>query len=258
MTYAWKCYARRVSKAEIKIDKETSWADEASLEYHIKQYDQVKESTKAFLNFIQESIDTGSNGRIVDLGCGAGAATSYISNKLTQFETIGIDSSPELIDIANSRSSQRTNFQVGDFMNLLEMEEINGVYSIHTLMCLPEFENPIEQVLLKLKPNWFAISSLFYPGEISATTLLTENKKQRSVFYNTYSIPEVDRFVRNFGYMVSKYESFEIPFDIAPSGNVDALGTYTMKTLESSGPQRIQISGPVLMNWYFVLITKNY
>ena len=137
------------------------------------------------------------------------------------------------------------------------MDEINGVYSIHTLMCLSEFENPVEQVLLKIKPNWFAISSLFYPGEISATTLITENNKQRSVFYNTYSIPEVDRFVRNFGYKVSKYESFEIPFDIAPSGNIDALGTYTMRTFEPSGSKRIQISGPVLMNWYFVMIVKN-
>ncbi len=143
-------------------------------------------------------------------------------------------------------------------MNLPNLEGINGVYSIHTLMCLSEFETPIEQVLIKLKPNWFAISSLFYPGEISAKTLITENNKQRSVFYNTYSIPEVDRYVRTFGYKVSKYESFEIPFDISPSGNVDALGTYTVKTFEPGAPKRIQISGPVLMNWYFVMIVKEF
>lgn len=245
-----------MNKPEIRIKEETTWADEASLEYHIKQYYEVKESTKAFLNFIQKSVDTNLKGKLVDLGCGAGAATSYISSKSIESETIGIDSSPELIDIANSHASKNTHFQVGDFTNLPKMDGINGVYSIHTLMCLSEFENPIEQVLIKLKPNWFAISSLFYPGEISATTLLTENNKQRSVFYNTYSIPEVDRFVRNYGYAISKYESFEIPFDIAPSGNADTLGTYTMKTLEPGGPQRIQISGPVLMNWYFVLIKK--
>jgi ubiquinone/menaquinone biosynthesis C-methylase UbiE len=245
-----------VTKPKIKIGKETSWADEASLEYHIKQYDQVKESTKAFLRFIQEGVETSLDGRLVDLGCGAGAATSYISSKLNRSETIGIDSSPELIDIANSHSSQNTSYEVGDFMNLQKKDEINGVYSIHTLMCLSEFENPVEQVLLKLKPNWFAISSLFYLGEISATTLITENNKQRSVFYNTYSIPEVDRFVRKFGYKVSKYENFEIPFDIPQNGNIDALGTYTMKTSEPGGPKRIQISGPVLMNWYFVLIQK--
>lgn len=246
-----------MSKPEINKDTETSWADEASLEYHIKQYDQVKESTKAFFDFLKENTDISLSKKLVDLGCGAGAATGYISSKLIESQTIGIDSSPELIEIANSRSSQNSNFQVGDFMNLPKMDEIDGVYSIHTLMCLSEFENPIEQVLLKLSPNWFAISSLFYPGEISATTLLTENNKQRSVFYNTYSIPEVDRFVRNFGYKIYSFKSFEMPFDIAPSGNVDALGTYTVKTFENGEPKRIQISGPVLMNWYFIMIVKD-
>ncbi len=246
-----------MNKPEIRIEEETSWADEDSLEYHNKQYDQVKESTKAFLSFIQENTPTSLIGRIVDIGCGAGAATSYISSKLVQSNIVGIDSSPELIEIANSRSSQNNIFQVGNFMNLPKMDDINGVYSIHTLMCLSEFENPIEQVLIKLKPDWFAISSLFYLGEISATTLLTENNKQRSVFYNTYSIPEVDRFVRKFGYKISIYDKFEIPFDIAPSGNIDSLGTYTVKTLDIGEPKRIQISGPVLMNWYFVMIVKD-
>ena len=137
----------------MKTEKVTDWADEASLKYHLKQYDEVKESTKAFLDFIQKNVDTGLTGKLVDLGCGAGAATSYISGKLNQPQTIGIDSSPKLINIANSRSSQNTNFQVGDFMNLAEMDEIGGVYSIHTLMCLSEFEKPIQQVLQKLKPD---------------------------------------------------------------------------------------------------------
>ncbi len=71
-----------MTKPEIKVQKETTWADEASLAYHIKQYDQVKESTKAFLNFMHETIHENTTGKLVDLGCGAGAATNYISSKL--------------------------------------------------------------------------------------------------------------------------------------------------------------------------------
>lgn len=245
-----------MERPRIEIKEQTTWEDDASLEYHLKQYNEVKESTKAFLHYIQNNPEICLSGKIIDLGCGAGAATNYISSRLIQSQIIGIDSSSKLIDIANSRSLQNSFFQVGDCMNLPEMDEINGAYSIHTLMCLPEFEKPLEQVLTKLKPNWFAISSLFYPGEISAITLITENNKQRSVFYNTYSIPEIDRFISKFGYKVSSYERFEIPFDIERSGNPDLLGTYTIKSLENEESKRLQISGPVLMNWYFVLIRK--
>lgn len=246
-----------MKKPVIKLQNETSWADEASLEYHIKQYAQVKESTKSFLNFIQKNTDTNTNRRIVDLGCGAGAATNFISSKLEDSLTIGIDSSLDLILIAKKNKSQNIEFQVGDLLDLPHLDFIDGVYSIHTLMCLPEFEKPLEEVLLKFQPNWFAISSLFYPGEISATTVLTENIKNRSVFYNTYSIPEIDRFIRKFGYTVSAVEYFEIPFDILPSDNLDALGTYTVNVVQDGKNERLQISGPMLMNWYFLMISKN-
>ena len=253
----FEAYVRNMKKPIIKLQNETSWTDEASLEYHIKQYSQVKESTKSFLNFIQKNTDISTNKRVVDLGCGAGAATNFISSKLVNSLTIAIDSSPDLIQIAKENKSQNIEFTVGDLLDLPRLDSIDGVYSIHTLMCLPEFEKPLEEVLLKFKPNWFAISSLFYPGEISATTVLTENNKNRSVFYNTYSIPEIDRFIRKLGYHVSAIEYFEIPFDILPSDNIDALGTYTVNVAQDDKSGRLQISGPMLMNWYFLMITKN-
>jgi SAM-dependent methyltransferase len=246
-----------MQKPILSMQEQTSWADEASLKYHLKQYEEVKESTQLFLDFIKNNVVINSNNIIIDLGCGAGGATKYISANLPQSEIIGIDSSPELIDIANSMRNPNCFYQVGDFLNLHSMDSVQGVYSIHTLMCLPEFQQPVEQVLTKLKPHWFAISSLFYRGEIQSITILTENKKNRSVYYNTYSIPELNRFVNRFGYSVSSIERFDISFDLPPIIDSDFLGTYTVALKENEDAARLQISGPMLMNWYFVLISKN-
>jgi SAM-dependent methyltransferase len=234
--------------------KKTTWSDEHSLQYHTKQYYEVKESTKHFLYFLQNNVVFPPNSKIIDVGCGAGAATNYIASNLQNVEFTGIDSNAEVIKIAQTHSTNRTKFFVGDILKLPFMNDVFGVISIHTLMCLPNFQKPIEEILTKLKPHWLAISSLFYPGEIGSITLLTENLRNRSVFYNTYSIPELNRFVHKFGYSVKIYQPFNISLDIPSDKNLDYLSTYTVSIKDSK--EKLQISGPHLMNWYFVLIIK--
>ncbi len=235
--------------------EKTTWSDKHSLYYHTKQYSDVKESTKHFLCFLNKNVVFTPNCKVIDVGCGAGAATHYISRNLHNVEVIGIDLSKELIKIAKSRSDNGTKFMVGDILRLPLMSDVDGVFSIHTLMCLPNFQKPVKEILTKLRPDWFAISSLFYPGEIESINLLTENLKNRSVFYNTYSIPELNRFVNKYGYSVKIYEPFNIDIDIPPSDDLNNLGTYTVSMQDSD--KKLQISGPALMSWYFVLISKN-
>ena len=236
----------------------TSWSDPASLDYAKKQLIDTKESTKSFCSFVKENIEDLDDNKLLDLGCGAGGATLYLAEHLGKsIDVLGIDNDPILITLAKTNAKGRVAFKVGEISDLNLDAAFDGVFFIHTLMCLPNFQEPILEILLKVRPKWLAISSLFYPGEISASTVIRENTKNRSVFYNTYSIPEVNRFVSDYGYSVTKVKKFEMPFDLPNLATADELGTYTVLISNSEKAERLQISGPVLMNWYFILIEKS-
>ena len=60
-----------------------------------------------------------------------------------------------------------------------------------------------------------------------------------------------------FDYEIVKSSRFDIEIDIPKPNNRDVMGTFTEKVEGSLEYQRLQISGPLLMNWYFVLIKKS-
>jgi hypothetical protein len=58
--------------------------------------------------------------------------------------------------------------------------------------------------------------------------------------------------LKDKGYTVFKYCPFEMDIDL-PKPEHTLMGTYT-KTLPNG--KRLQISGPLLMNWYFIYAAK--
>ena len=113
----------------------------------------------------------------------------------------------------------------------------------------------MEQIFTKIEPNWIGMSGLFYEGDISCITEVFEHIKNRKVYYNTYSIKELQRIAEDYGYEVTKAVPFQIDIDITKSSNLDIMGTHTRTTHGEKG-ERLQISGPLLLNWYFVLLEK--
>lgn len=107
-------------------------------------------------------------------------------------------------------------------------------------------------------PNFLALTSLFYEGNISCHIEVEEHKKNRKCFYNVYSLPELEVFCEKSGYLLKKFAPFNIDIDLQRPDNMDAMGTYTERIMAqgSGSEKRIQISGPLLMNWYMVLIQK--
>jgi SAM-dependent methyltransferase len=238
------------------------------------------ESTKEFLAFISGNLT--ESRQVVDLGCGAGATTSYIASKFSGVSFIGIDLDSSLIDLAKKQNPKVTasnvDFHVG---NLFEVEdkglvklfhesrsdrdkvkendnqEIDGVISLATLSWLDNFEEPIKQIVENIGPQWIGLSSLFYEGEISCVIKVIEHERQKESNYNVYSLKNLDRFVSQFGYKITRYNVFDIGIDLPTPPHKDLMQTYTEKILsENAEIRRIQISGPLLMNWYFVLIER--
>lgn len=235
--------------------------DEAAYAYHLAQWMDQKQSTRHFVDFIGELF--AKSKRVIDLGCGGGAATFYLSQKNPNTKILGIDYSAELVALAAKLAidNNATNLQfgTGDWFDLSARDDVDGVVSLQTLSWLPGFEKPFSEIFDKLNPRWIALTSLFYEGDISCTINVDEHARNRRSFYNVYSIPAIARYVGKYGYKISRKSKFLIDVDIEKPANLDNMGTYTvpLKAGMDSKSERLQISGPLLMTWYFLLIEKN-
>lgn len=234
--------------------------DHAALRYHIDQWDTPKRSTEAFEYFASKYIE--KTNHILDLGCGAGAATAYLAKKNPNVLFTGYDYSNELInignDIAKAKNINNVSFKENNLFNLNKEDQFDGVISLQTLSWLPEFEAPLVEIFRKISPKWLGITSLFYEGDITCRTEVEEHKRNRKVFYNTYSLPSITRLCKSEGYTLKTATPFMIDIDIIRPANIDEIGTYTKRTIgENNSIERLQISGPMLLNWYMLLIEKS-
>ena len=237
----------------------TSWVDPISMKYHLDQWEVVKESTKHFSQFIKNKLEIGN---YLEIGCGAGAPSYFIAKQNPQCKFIATDNDSELVNTARTIMANQIDriknldFEVDDWFNLKRRENINGVLSMQTISWIEEYAGPMTEIFNKINPNWIAISGLFYEGDIDCKIEVTENIKKRSVFYNTYSIPSFDRFCNRFGYRVTDVTNFDIDISINKPKDTNIMGTYTRKVLDDQIERNLQISGPLLLNWKFILIEK--
>jgi trans-aconitate methyltransferase len=232
--------------------------DGALQSYHLAQWNSPKRSTIQFADYVEHRLAAAR--RVVDIGCGAGAATAHMASRHSGTEFIGIDLSQKLVGIARTLSStenlRNLSFEVGDCFDLTAREGIDGVLSLQTLSWLPNYEEPLQQIFEKLSPDWVAASSLFYDGDISCRIEVDEHAAGRRFFYNVYAIPAVGRVAERFGYQVVDARPFEIDIDLPRPSDRNAMATYTVRTADPDAPERLQVSGPLLMNWHFVTLTR--
>lgn len=244
----------------IQRTDEWSTVSASALLYHTTQWDTPKRSTVAFGEFCRNVL--GSSKAVLDLGAGTGAPTAFLAEQFSDVNFTACDYSHDLVDIGRTLSRERNlsnlSFAQGDWFNLEETEGYDGVISLQTLSWLPEYQRPLQEIMTKIKPRWIGLTSLFYEGDISCTIEINEHKNDRKTFYNVYSIPDVERFLSNNGYGISRFERFHIDIDIDKPANPDYMGTYTRRVFDSQDAEgeRLQISGPLLMNWYMLLIER--
>ena len=236
---------------------DTSWSDEKSMAYHLDQFTNQKRSTSHFYDFSSEFINKSQT--IIDIGCGTGAATHFIAKSSPSTKVIGIDSDFVLIKnairVAKEVPLPNLGFEVADLYKLEDRQFIcDGVVSLQTLSWLEGIDEPMISIFTKLKPKWIALSSLFYEGDITATVVIDEHKRNRKSHYNVYSIPKLDRLSKEFGYAVTKVKKFSIDIDLPKSNDINFMSTFTETIVSEEKDSRIQISGPMLMCWYFVMI----
>lgn len=234
--------------------------DEDGYRYHTAQWETPKRSTIAFESFVDEYLIKSK--KIIDMGAGAGASTSSLASKYPNVHFTAFDYSSELTQIGNKIALENgisnLSFEQGDWFNLPEMKGYDGCISLQTLSWLPDYKEPLEIIFKKIRPQWLGLTSLFYEGDITCRIEVEEHTKNKKSFWNVYSIPAISRFCKEQGYSLVKLAPFEIDIDIEKPDSLDKMSTYTRRLLKDDHKhQRIQISGPLLMNWYMIVIEKN-
>lgn len=238
---------------------------EISDDYHERQWEKPYSSTIKFCDWLESLhvLNQNDSGKLLDVCCGAGANLYYMRKRYPKYIYKGIDINRDLIDWGNNKLREKAMTNVVlEVADLYEVplgfkDEFDGIVMYQTLLGLPDYKAPIEK-LISLNPRWIGLTSILYDGEVNSKIEIQDYTKPiygklfRESFYNIYSIRLIKELFDQHGYYKILFTPFEIDFDL-PKPNHKGMGTYTER-LENG--RRIQISGPILMSWYFLLAIR--
>lgn len=250
--------------------RNTEWIDITNaniklVEYHKKQLKETYRSTVVFCDWLESIgvINDNMKLKIADIGCGQGANIVYMAKRFRNCDFIGIDMNPHLVEWGNeyikNHGLDRCILEKG---NIYELKKsyiglFDGLVSYQTLSWLPEYKTPLIK-MMELEPKWIALTSLFFDGDVNCKIEIQDytqplaGKLFRETYYNICSLQLVKELFKEYGYENFRYKWFNIDIDL-PKHDSKGMGTYTERLVDG---RRIQISGPVLMNWYFIYVKK--
>lgn len=197
---------------------------------------------------------------LIDAGCGNGANLAFLKKKYRiKQKLIGFDSAKDLIKVAkkNNKKFQNIQFIVENINNIKNTNILKnkgcGIISLQVLSFLKDYKKAILN-LSKINPDFISVSSLFWESDLSFNVDIfksNNSKKEKLVNYNIYSLPAFNLFLKSIGFKYIKILKF-IPKKNIYTSDKKKLGTYTINYKK----EKIQISGPILMNWYFIIASK--
>ncbi len=248
------------------FDVSKAWVEGSDWAFHERQFSSPYQSTIAFRDFLDQSgvIPREAPTEVLDVGAGMGGVIWFLSRHFPHTRFTGLELSAECVERGNTRLAElnSSNCQLvqGDMFacDPSMVGRFEGIISLATLSWLPEF-NPAMECLLRLEPRWVAATSLFYDGPVDATIKTSDYSRPvgespcTEKFYNVYSLPRVRQFFHERGYAEFHAMPFPISIDL-PKPEHGGMGTYTERLADG---RRLQISGPVLMNWYMILAEKS-
>jgi hypothetical protein len=242
------------------------WITNKNDDYADRQFKTTYRSTVKFCDWLEQlgALSQKSTCNILDIGTGKGANLYYMQKRFSKCQFEGIDINNDYIKEGNaffeSEKISSCKLEYGDLYELHSEKyagRFEGVVSYQTLSWLPEYEIALTE-MIKLNPEWISLTSLFYEGLIDAKIEIhsynnpREKKSSRTISYNTYSLPRLENFFFEKGYKIFKFCPFEIDIDLPKPADL-YMQTYTQKLNDG---KRLQISGPLLMNWFFIFAAK--
>ena len=247
------------------MQRTEEWISNYNKDYFDRQFAVPYRSTVAFCDWLENTgvltPDTDIN--LLDVGTGKGANVYYMAQRYKKARFTGVDINPEFVKEGNEilkakDMAGRCNLEVADLYNFDKKlkDKFKGIISYQTLSWLPSFAEPLES-LAGLNCDWIAMTSLFFDGDVNAKIEIEEYNRSvdeapKRTFYNIYSLRLIEKHFAKLGYPRVDYVPFVIDIDI-PKPEHKIMGTYTEKLNDG---KRLQVSGPLLMNWYFVIAKR--
>ena len=108
------------------------------------------------------------SGRVVDLGCGSGELTAELHRHVHAVETVGIDSSANMLDKAGPHAGNGVRFEQGDLAQWTATEPVDVVFANASLQWAPDHPALIERLRDQLTPDRAARGA--GAGELRAPT----------------------------------------------------------------------------------------
>ena len=146
---------------------------------------------------------------LLDAGCGGGYYWWSFADRGTELDWHGLDYTPEMIDLARSELAPRAGLDPDRF-TLGAIEDVEGAYD--TVLCFnvltnsPHYALPLERLLGAARKRVLLRESMGEELIVRYTPdpYLDEGKRHLRVYHNTYPIDEVQAFVEDHGFHVTR------------------------------------------------------
>jgi len=124
-----------------------------SADWNPDQYERFRnERSQPFFDLL-ELLQPAPGGRAVDLGCGTGELTRVLHERLGAAETVGIDSSPAMLERAVQFAGGGLRFELADIATFTAERPFDVVFSNAALQWLPDHERLVPRVAGLVAPG---------------------------------------------------------------------------------------------------------
>lgn len=121
-----------------------------------------KKTSKYITDVIDDIIDNNIIKKAIDIGCGGGRYTKYLSSK--NIKTIAIDKNAEMFQYCQKENLSNVTFKTERMNNIEEKEEFDLALSIgviHNATTIKEFIDSFKEIYRILRKNGYSIISIF-------------------------------------------------------------------------------------------------
>jgi len=174
------------------------------------------------------------SGRLLDIGCANGAFIELISRRFPEAQYTGIDSSPEMIRVAQSREIKGScEFFVADALTFNQGIDYDIIIASGILSIYDDFQEPLSNWISRLTESGVLfVFGCFNSRNIDAIYRYRNNEYGDGEWESgltSFSIETVGKFLQQLE-LSYVFDRFNLSIDLAEDPN--PIRTYTRKTLD--------------------------
>lgn len=156
-------------------------------------------------SYIDKFVASLSGKDVLDVGCGAGQITDYLTQK--GLNVTGLDFSQELLKIAK-QNSPNSKFILADICDYEQETKVDGIITKDTLFHLPNEDliHVLQKFKRLLKPNGNICIIMDTPKEIGENIFVEELDNKQQVYYNYLSAEKLKNMLEKTGFNVKKIQ----------------------------------------------------